>query len=40
MADYDITEIADARYMRLMCPSASPQARALVNDSIIVCNSD
>ena len=34
MADYDITEIADARYMGLMCPSASLEARALVNDII------
>ena len=34
MTDYDITEIADARYMGLMCPSASPEARALVNDII------
>ena len=34
MADYDITEIADARYMGLMCPPASPEARALVNDII------
>ena len=34
MTDYDITEIADARYMGLMCPPASPEARALVNDII------
>ena len=34
MADYDITEIADARYMGLMCPSASAEARALVNGII------
>ena len=34
MTDHDITEIADARYMGLMCPSASPEARALVNDII------
>ena len=34
MADYDITEIADARYMGLMCPPASPQAKALVADII------
>ena len=30
MTDYDITEIADARYMGLMCPPASTQAKALV----------
>ena len=40
MADYDITEIADARYMGLMCPPASPEAGALVKDNIIVFNSD
>ena len=34
MTDYDITEIADARYMGLMCPPASPEARALVADII------
>ena len=34
MTDYDITAIADARYMGLMCPPASPEARALVNDII------
>ena len=34
MTDYDITEIADARYMGLMCPSASAEARALVNGII------
>ena len=34
MTDYDITEIADARYMGLMCPPASPEAKALVNDII------
>jgi hypothetical protein len=34
MTDHDITEIADARYMGLMCPPASPEARALVNDII------
>jgi hypothetical protein len=34
MADYDIKEIADARYMGLMCPPASPEAKALVNDII------
>ena len=39
MADYDITEIADARHTGLMCPPASPEARALVNDIIFVCNS-
>ena len=32
MTDYDLIEIADARCMGLMCPSASPEARALVND--------
>ena len=34
MADIDIKEIADARYMGLMCPPASPEAKALVNDII------
>ena len=34
MTDYDITKIADARYMGLMCPPASPEARALVADII------
>ena len=34
MTDYDINEIADARYMGLMCPPASPEARALVTDII------
>ena len=34
MTDYDITEIADARYMGLMCPPALPGAKALVNDII------
>ena len=34
MTDYDITEIADARYMGLMCPPASPEARVLVDDII------
>jgi hypothetical protein len=34
MTDYDITEIADASYMGLMCPPASPEARALVIDII------
>ena len=40
MTDQDITEIADARHLALMCPPASPEVRALVNDRIIVCNSD
>jgi hypothetical protein len=26
MTDYDINEIADARFMGLMCPPASPEA--------------
>jgi len=34
MADYDIKEIADARYMGLMCPPSSPEAKALVNEII------
>ena len=34
MADYDINEIADARYMGLMCPPASPEAKALVADIV------
>ena len=34
MTDHDINEIADARYMGLMCPPASPEAKALVNDII------
>ena len=34
MTDDDINEIADARYMGLMCPPASPEAKALVADII------
>ena len=34
MTDHDITEIADARYIGLMCPPSSPEAKALVNDII------
>ena len=34
MTDYDINEIADARYMGLMCPAASPEAKALAADII------
>ncbi len=34
MTDYDITEIADARFMGLMCPPASPETKALVADII------
>ena len=34
MTDYNITEIADARYMGPMCPPASPEAKALVKDII------
>ena len=34
MTDYDINEIAAARYMGLMCPPASPEAKALVVDII------
>ena len=34
MTDHDINEIADARYMGLMCPPASPEAKALVADII------
>ena len=34
MTDHDINEIADARYIGLICPPASPEARALVNDII------
>ena len=34
MTDHDINEIADARYMGLMCPPASPDAKALVADII------
>ena len=34
MTDHDITKIADARYMGLMCPPASPEAKALVADII------
>ena len=29
MTDYDITKIADARYMGLMCHPAKPEAKAL-----------
>ena len=34
MTEYDINEIADARFMGLMCPPASPKAKALVNEII------
>ena len=34
MTNYDITEIADARFMGLVCPPASPEAMALVNEII------
>ena len=34
MVDHDITEIADARFMGLMCAPASPEAKALVNNII------
>ena len=34
MTDHNITEMADARYVGLMCPLASPQAKALVNNII------
>ncbi len=34
MIDHDITEIADARFMGLMCAPASPEAKALVNNII------
>ena len=34
MTDHYITEIADARFMGLMCPPTSPEAKALVNDII------
>ena len=34
MTDHDITEIADARYMGLMCPPASPEAKVLVADIV------
>ena len=34
MADHDITEIADARYMGLMYLPASPKAKALLTDII------
>ena len=34
MADHDINEIGDARYMGLICPPASPEAKALVVDII------
>ena len=34
MTGYDITEITDARFMGLMCPPASPEARALVGASL------
>ena len=35
MTDYDITEIADARYMALMCPPALPEAKVLVADIFV-----
>ena len=34
MTDHDITEIADARFMGLMCAPASPEAKALVANII------
>ena len=34
MTDHVITEIADARYMGLVCPPALPEAKALVADII------
>ena len=34
MIDHDITEIADARFMGLMCAPASPEAKALVANII------
>ena len=34
MTDHYITEIADARFMGLMCPPVSPEAKALVVDII------
>ena len=34
MTDHDITEIADAMFMGLVCPPASPEAKALVVDII------
>ena len=34
MTDHDITEIAAARFMVLMCPPAAPEAKALVDDII------
>ena len=34
MTDHDITEIADARYMGLMCPPALPEAKVLVADIV------
>ena len=35
MTDYDINEIADARFMVLMCPPMSPEAKALVVDIFV-----
>ena len=35
MTDHDITEIADARYMGLMCPPMSPEAKELVADVFV-----
>ena len=34
MADIDIKEIADARYMGLMCPPASPEAKAIIQRNV------
>jgi hypothetical protein len=35
MTNHDITEIADARFMVLMCPPASPEAKELVADIFV-----
>ena len=34
MADIDINDLTQARFMGLMCPASSPQAKLLVNDLV------
>ena len=34
MADIDINDLTQARFMGLMCPASSPQSKLLVNDLV------
>ena len=34
MADIDINELSQPRFMGLMCPASSPQSKLLVNDLV------